>query len=210
MVGAGASAELGFPLGGALLADIAERANISYNFNQLERGDHVLAQVLRNKLEARTDVAEYNSHLESARQIAKSSKQGLSIDNVLDALEDPRASLVGKLAIVRCILCAEEKSPLAKWADHFPKQINISAVSNTWLDGLTKLITEGRKKSDLSRIFDNLTIVNFNYDRSIEHYLPFSLANYFGVSPSSVREVMPTLPIYRPYGKSGITPLGRR
>lgn len=203
MVGAGASAELGFPLGQALLSDIAERIDISYNLGQLERGDYVLANALRNRLNAREDITAYNEHLHSAWQIAKSSKQGLSIDNVLDALEDPQASLVGKFGIVRAILCSEEKSPLSKWIDHFPKEIEISALQGTWLDQFTRLLAEGRRKSELHSIFDNISIINFNYDRSIEHYLPFSLANYYGVSPDAIREVMPSLPIMRPYGKAG-------
>jgi hypothetical protein len=206
IVGAGASEELGFPLGGRLLKDIAERVDISYDFGRLARGDHVLANALRNRLNAGQDVRSYNEHLHSAWQLVRSSKQGLSIDNVLDALEDPRAALVGKFGIVRSILCSEEKSPLSKWIDHFPKDINISALSGTWLDHLSRLLTEGRRKSEIQSIFENLTIINFNYDRSIEHYLPFSLAEYYGLSPGDIREVMPTLSILRPYGKAGSLP----
>jgi hypothetical protein len=206
VVGAGASAELGFPLGEGLLRDIAQRIDISYDLGRLARGDYVLADALRNRLKAREDVTSYNEHLHSAWQIAKSSKQGISIDNVLDALEDPQASLVGKFGIVRSILCAEEKSSLSKWIDHFPGDINISALEGTWLGQLTRLLTEGRRKSEIGSIFDNLSIINFNYDRSIEHYLPFSLADYYGLSPAAIREVMPTLPILRPYGKAGSLP----
>lgn len=209
VVGAGASAELGFPLGAGLLEDISQRIDISYNFGRLERGDHILADALRNKLKAGEDVTTYNEHLHSAWQVAKSSKQGLSIDNVLDALEDPRASLVGKFGIVRSILCAEQRSPLSKWIDHFPKDIEISALKGTWLDQLTLLLTEGRRKSEIGLIFDNLSVINFNYDRSIEHYLPFSLGEYYGIAPAAVREVMPTLSILRPYGKAGSLPWER-
>src|SRR5439155_8041922 len=74
---------------------------------------------------------------------------------------------------------------------------------------LTRLITEGRRKSEITSVFDNLTIINFNYDRSIEHYLPFSLGNYYGLAPSEVREVMPNLSILRPYGKAGSLPWER-
>jgi hypothetical protein len=206
VIGAGASAELGFPLGDGLLKDIAQRIDISYDFGRLGRGDYVVADALRNKLNARQDVTQYNEHLHSAWQIVKSSKQALSIDNVLDALEDPRASLVGKFGIVRSILSAENKSPLSKWLAHFPNDIDISALDGTWLDHLTRLLTEGRRKSAIGDIFENLSIINFNYDRSIEQYLPFSLANYYGLEPAVIREVMPTLSILRPYGKAGSLP----
>lgn len=206
VVGAGASAELGFPLGESLLTEIAKRVDISYEFGQIKRGDHVLADALRQKLNAAVNVTEYNDHLHSAWQIVRSSEQGLSIDNILDALEDPKAATVGKLGIVRSILSAEAKSPLAKWVDHFPEQINISAANGTWLDQLARLLTEGRRKSEIGSVFENLSIINFNYDRSIEQYLPFSLSGYFGLKPQEVREVMPTLPILRPYGKAGSLP----
>ncbi len=206
VVGAGASAEFGLPLGGALLKDIAQRINISYQFDRMTRGDHVLAQALRDALNAQNDVTSYNEHLHSAWQIVASSQQGLSIDNVLHALEDEKAALVGKFGIVSCILAAEEASPLSKWVDHFPDKINPSSFSNTWLGQLTKLLTEGRTKSDIESIFDNLSIINFNYDRVIEHYLPFAISNYYGLQPSAIREIMPKLKILRPYGKAGDLP----
>lgn len=206
IVGAGASAEFGFPLGGALLEDIAERVNIGYNFGRLERGDYVVAEALRCALNAREDLTSYNEHLHSAWQLVASSKQGRSIDNVLDALEDEKASRVGKFGIVRSILAAEEASPLSKWADHFPEAMDIGAFSKTWLDHLAKVLIEDRRKSDIENVFENLSIINFNYDRVIEHYLPFVLANYYGLKPAAVREVMPTLPILRPYGKAGSLP----
>lgn len=206
VLGAGASAELGFPLGGALLKDISERVDISYELGRLVRGDYVIADALRHKLDARNDVALYNEHLHSAWQIVKSSKQGLSIDNVLDALEDPRAALVGKYGIVRSILSAEAASPLAKWVDHFQHDVDVSTLCGTWLDQLTRLLTEGRRKSEISSIFENVSFINFNYDRSLEQYLPFSIGNYFGIEPQVVREVMRTLPILRPYGKAGSLP----
>ena len=206
VIGAGASAELGFPLGEKLLEEIAERVDISYDFGQLKRGDYVLADALRQKLNAAVDVVDYNNHLHSAWQIVKSSKQGISIDNVLDALEDPMAATVGKFGIVRSILSAEAKSPLAEWIDHFPDQVDIPALNGTWLAQLTRLLAEGRRKSEIGSVFENLSIINFNYDRTIEQYLPFSLASYFGLKPQDVRQVIPALPILRPYGKAGSLP----
>lgn len=206
VVGAGASAELGFPLGNALLRDIANRLDISYRFGQLERGDHVIAQALRSRLDASSDVTDFNEHLHSAWQIVRSSSQGISIDNVLDALEDPKASLVGKFAIVRSILEAEQNSPLSEWSRDRPGDINFATVKDTWLDKITKVLTEGARVSKLNEVFDNLTFINFNYDRTLEQFLPFSIANYLGVRPQAVEEVFSTLPVYRPYGKAGSLP----
>lgn len=206
IVGAGASAEFNFPLGAALLKDISKRIDISYQAGQLQRGDHVIVQALRSALNAGADVQSYNDHLHSAWQLVASSKQGLSTDNVLDALEDDKASKVGKFGIVRCILAAEEASPLSKWTDHSLDSVSLTGFTNTWLDQLTILLTEGRRKSQIGEIFENLSIINFNYDRIIEHYLPFAISNYYGLKPAEVREVMPSLAVFRPYGKAGNLP----
>lgn len=206
VIGAGASAEFGFPLGNALLQDIAKRLDISYRVGQLERGDHIIAQALRQRLDASDDVTEFNDHLHSAWQIVKSSSQGISIDNVLDALEDTKASLVGKFGIVRSILEAEARSPLKGWSRDRPDDVKFDAVNNTWLDKITKLLTEGVRVSQINDIFENLSIINFNYDRTLEQFLPFSLANYFGIKPQVIEEAFQTLPIFRPYGKAGSLP----
>lgn len=206
VVGAGASAELGFPLGNALLQDIAKRLDISYRFGQLERGDHVIAQALRDKLDASSDVTEFNDHLHSAWQIVKSSAQGISIDNVLDALEDPKASLVGKYGIVRSILESEHNSALKNWSRDRPEDVDFGSVSGTWLDKITKILIEGVKVSQIYDIFENLTFINFNYDRTLEQFLPFSLGNYFGIKAQVIEEAFASLPIYRPYGKAGSLP----
>ena len=76
VVGAGASAEFGFPLGAALLDDIARRVDISYEFGRLKRGDYTIVEALRNSLDANANNQRYNEHLHSASQIVKSSKQG--------------------------------------------------------------------------------------------------------------------------------------
>lgn len=166
VIGAGASAELGLPLGGALLEDIAKRLDISYEFGRLERGDYVVADALRKAL---NNDALYNEHLHSAWQLVKSSKQGLSIDNVLDALEDEKASKVGKYGIVRSILQAEEKLALRAWADHMPEQTKVEEYKGTWLDTFTKLLTENIRRSEIENIFNNLTVINFNYDRILSN-----------------------------------------
>lgn len=69
-----------------------------------------------------------------------------------------------------------------------------------------KIMTENLKKSEISKIFDNIEIINFNYDRCLEHFLPVSLASYYGVSPDDVRIRMENLRMHRPYGSVGKLP----
>ncbi len=203
VIGAGASAEFGLPLGAALLSDVAARVDISYDFGRLARGDSVVAHALEDHLDVRRDPTVYNEHLHAAWQLVKSSRQALSIDNVLEALEDEKASTVGKFGIVRAILSAEDKLDLSAWAENLTDQIKIEDYSDTWLDRFAKLLTENVKKSEIERIFSNITFINFNYDRIIEQYLPFAISEYYGVKASEVQRLFNAVPMYRPYGKAG-------
>jgi hypothetical protein len=64
---------------------------------------------------------------------------------------------------------------------------------NTFVQGVT---VEG----NLDKIFDNVAIVNFNYDRCVEQYLYKSLQRSFGVSEQKAAELMSKLLIHHPYG----------
>lgn len=206
VIGAGASAEFGLPVGSKLLTQIAKSVNITYEIGRQKTGDYMVAEALRRSIPPQNDNEEYNRHLHSAWQLVRSSNQGLSIDNVIDALEDQRASLVGKIGIVANILQAEEKSPMSKWADWQYTDADVGKYSQTWIAQLVKLLTENVKRSGIANIFDNVTIINFNYDRTIEQYLPFAIAQYFGSSLDEVRSAMSKLKMFRPYGKAGNLP----
>ena len=67
-------------------------------------------------------------------------------------------------------------------------------------------MTENVKRSEIEGLFNNLEIINFNYDRCLEHYLPLSLSEYYGVSPDEIRRAMQGLKVHRPYGLCGKLP----
>jgi hypothetical protein len=194
------------PVGTKLLDDIVKLTNITYDLGQLASGDYHLSEALKISLNEGASVDRYNEHLQAAWQLAASSQQALSIDNVIDALEDEKIELVGKLGIVRAIHIAENQSNFFKDENGRFEGIRARKFNNTWYDYLTKLLTEGVRKSEIGHIFDNIEIINFNYDRCIEQYLPYSLANYYGVDVEAVRALMPRLVMHRPYGVAGKLP----
>jgi hypothetical protein len=206
VIGAGASVEVGLPMGSELLNQIVQLTNFTFDFAHPKTGDHAIFEALKLCLGEGREVIKLNDHLKAVRQLRESAKQALSIDNVIDALEDPRVELVGKIAIVRAILRAEAASGAFKSVDQMPDTINLSKFDDTWYSSLTKLLTENVRKSQVNSLFDNLEIVNFNYDRCLEHYLPISLASYYGLKPDAIREVMQGLTIHRPYGIAGRLP----
>jgi hypothetical protein len=206
VLGAGASAEVGLPVGAKLLSEIVKLTDIAYDIGRMVRGDHHVSEALKHILNEGQAVEKYNEHLHAAWQLAASAKQALSIDNVIDALEDERVERVGKLGIVRAIHEAERSSNFFKDRDNLPDSLDVGKFKGTWYDSLTKLLCEGVKKSQVEGIFDNLEIINFNYDRCLEQYLPFSLGNYYGLNPNDIRELMPKLNMFRPYGVAGKLP----
>jgi len=141
----------------------------------------MISDAMRLILNEGQAVTKYNEHLKSAWQIAKSSQQGLSIDNVVDGLEDKRVELMAKLGIVRAIQLSEEKSTFFSPATGDITSLDFGRFSGTWYDKFTKLICENRRRCGLEHAFENISIISFNYDRCIEAYLPQSIANYYGV-----------------------------
>lgn len=205
VIGAGASVEVGLPMGSDLLKQIVRLTHITFDHFEQKTGDNGIVEALKLCLNEGGDVIKINEHLKAGRQLAESAKQALSIDNVIDALEDPRVELVGKLGIVQAILKAEAASPAFKRIAA-PDSLDLTKFGESWYSSLTKLLTENIRKSEVGIIFDNLEIINFNYDRCLEHYLPISLASYYGIMPDAVREIMAGLSIHRPYGVAGRLP----
>ena len=210
VIGAGASIEVGMPVGSDLLKQIVELTDIRFeHFNRQVSGDRAIVQALKILLDEGGGVKKLNEHLAAAEQLGKSAKQAISVDNVIDALEDPMVELVGKIGIVSAILKAEAASPYFKMTDCHPRTLEMSKFEPTWYSSLTKLLIENVRKSAVEEIFSNLEIIDFNYDRCLEHYLPFSIAEYYGLDPDTIRETMQALPVHRPYGIAGRLPWQR-
>ncbi len=208
VIGAGASVEVGLPMGPELLKKIVDLTHISFDqFSRQITGDRDIVDALKICLDEGHEFSKLNEHLKAARKLGQSAKQALSIDNIIDALEDPQVELVGKIGIVRAILKSEAASPIFK-AIHQSRSddINLSLFEKSWYFSLTQLLTENIRASQINSIFDNLEIINFNYDRCLEHYLPISLASYYGLKPEAFREIIQGLTIHRPYGVAGRLP----
>jgi len=206
VIGAGASVEVGLPMGSELLRQIVQLTDIRFDHRQKSSGDLAIVEALRLVLNEGAEVKLINEHLAAGWQLGRSAQQTLSIDNVIDALEDPQVELIGKLGIVRAILKAEAASSSFTAVNREPNTIDLNRFNNTWYSSLTKILTENIRKTQVKNLFSNLEIINFNYDRCLEHYLPISLSSYYGVHVEAIREVMQELVVHRPYGIAGRLP----
>ncbi|CAN5437110.1 hypothetical protein BH10PSE4_BH10PSE4_18460 [soil metagenome] len=205
VIGAGASFEVGLPVGDNLLETIVGLTHFTFDFGRQTSGDPQILEALRILLNEGRDVTLLNQHLNAGRQLGQSARQAISIDNVIDALENPQIERLGKLGIARAILKAESDSQQFRVSPG-KSGLELGKFKNTWYNSLTKLLCEGVRKSQISSIFNNLEIINFNYDRCLEHYLQHSISDYYGTGVVEVQTAMNNLTIHRPYGMIGRLP----
>lgn len=208
VVGAGASADFGLPLGNELKARIARALDIHYaDFGrQLDRGSLRVVDALRQLGANNYRDSSVNRFLPSCRAIAQAMPLALSIDNYLDAHRDDRDTVeCGKIAIVEAILQAERESRLyiEPWGNC---SLQFDQLEDTWLNRLSKLVTESVTRSELHLLFQNLTIVSFNYDRCIKQFLKDSIKVYYRVSEDESVSILRNLCVIHPYGSVGVLP----
>ena len=121
----------------------------------------------------------------------------VSIDEALYHLSDsPAAVLLGKIAIVWRILKGERESKLGS---RFP----VLGGGRTWMPEFLSIALGSQKAARIINTFENITIINFNYDRTLEHYLYHALQELPDVSPHSAAEAIRRLNVRRPYGFVG-------
>lgn len=207
VVGAGASCELAFPGGAQLLEQIAAALHITFDWHERKSGDaKVFAafdELARLPNGNRGDV---NAYLHAAWQISDAAKLGLSIDNVINQLDgDPLVPICGKVGIARQLLLAEKNSSIAINRDD-PSAFPLSAIRGTWLGRFAQLLSQDMKASSLDDIFGQVSVISFNYDRSIRRSLPAALMSQFAVDESTAQALTRKLKIYHPYGSLGPLP----
>ncbi len=205
IVGAGASCELQLPRNDELLTRIGQNFDFSRLGTGLQMKDSVLLAQYLQKMSGRIGKNE-NDIRAAAERIRIASKLTRSIDSLLDQHDtDQLITAAGKLAIVHFICQAEAKSILRlepRVAGDLPIQ-----GQDTWLYQLGQLVTSGVPRSQVEKCLDDLSIINFNYDRSIEHFLPHAFAMAFGMSLKEAQAIVATrLRIVHPYGTVGRLP----
>ncbi|MCD4813844.1 hypothetical protein K8S19_09170 [bacterium] len=110
IIGAGASAEVGLPVGNLLKLQIAGLLNIEYDHVQT-KGDRKIGEALENKFASVQGALQ--KHVEAARCIRNALPSAPSIDNFIDSHRGNESiELCAKLAIIRSILTAEKNSML--------------------------------------------------------------------------------------------------
>lgn len=205
IVGAGASCEAGLPSGEEIKKNIADLLNFRFSYGiGLESGDSQIYHALEEHVALlggqRGDT---NPYLRACMSIRGVVEAAISIDNLLDAHHgDEKIELCGKLAIVKSILNAESKSKLRD-ENIGGESFKLRDLLDTWYVGFFRMLTEGVRNGGEKNIFDNVTIITFNYDRCIERFLLHALAEYYMKDSNWAISIVRELKIIHPYGKVG-------
>jgi hypothetical protein len=206
VVGAGASCELGFPSGPALLQTIARKLNMRFEHYRQSQGSESLLAAYRRHHAANDPQSDINAYVHAGQRLVGAAKIARSIDNAIDQnAGNPLAEFTGKLAIAETILEAERSSKL--FVDPGNSNVlSIDAARETWLFELGQILTTDVRGADASRVFENLTVVTFNYDRSLEHFLPVALTMAYGLRTEEAQAIVRRMKIHHVYGQVGDLP----
>lgn len=204
VVGAGASQEVGLPVGSGLKNEIAQHLDIRFpNGITQTSGSFTICEAFRIEVKALGE-KDINPYLHACWRIRDSMPQAISIDNFIDINSgDSRVELAGKLGIALSILEAERKSSIYIDSQSGNRRFPFSETENTWLNRFFKIVTENCPWDLLPARLREVCLVVFNYDRCIEHYLVHAFMNYYGKGVNEVVQIMQELDVIHPYGEVG-------
>jgi hypothetical protein len=200
IIGAGASAEANLPTGAKLIEVLGPRLRFKIEGGSFEGNSDIfsaLKYASRKQDMALVGVGD---------RICNALNYALSIDNVIDVHStDEDMRLCGKIGIAHAILESERRSAL--YFNRFKeRKFRVQAIKNTWYHRFAQLLHTGVIKGDRESVFENVSIITFNYDRTIEHFLPFALADVYSLTLIEAQEITKRLKIFHPYGQVGSLP----
>jgi hypothetical protein len=205
IIGAGAGYEIEMPDPREMLAKIAQGFDFSRLGSELQTRDMVVLGKHFERFSTRINTTPEKLQ-DAAGAIRQAARVTGSIDSILEQHgHDPLVQLAGKLAIVHYTLQAESRSPLGI-EPRDPGDLPLRGNEN-WLYQLGRMLVAGVPRGKAEQCFDNLSVINFNYDRSLQHYLPWVLQMAFGMTLSEARQLVAAkLKIIYPIGSVGRLP----
>lgn len=208
VIGAGASAEFGLPVGWKLLEQI--RDNCLFAFDPSIVGAKGNQKIFNAVLQKHcSDRPTLDRVFTTFRDIHKGVETAGSIDEYINRYsDDALIAELGKLQIAYAILFAETRSKMMPKKGKDADGINWQAVDETWIVPFTRALFDGVRASEVETLGQNITIICFNYDRCIEHYLEYAIQRaYRDVDRPAARKIVNQMNIIHPYGSLG--PLDR-
>jgi hypothetical protein len=191
VLGAGASFEVGIPVGTGLARMIAD----------------LLTTELYRQAASDFFRSLYNRFPQQSRTFdhaAVAIRDGVRLTNSIDDYLDRRSGNeaiqhVGKAAIVKSILFAERQCRFIYGHGRSPN-FGIDLAEDTWFVKFFRMLGAEVHISKVAQIFDNVTFVVFNYDRCVEFFLINALQLVYGIGLNESRTIVAKCRIIHPYG----------
>jgi hypothetical protein len=209
VIGAGAGFDIGMPLGGTLSSEIAGKLDIWYadGFSRTS-GNAEIDDALKRFAKLHHDQPNAANEYRAAGRTIKAGVQfSRSIDSYVNShSHDQKIAVCAKLGILHTIIHYERGSALKRGTRE--SGFGDDRVQKSWLADFFHLLLDGIIVSkNLDRFFNNLTIINFNYDRCIEHFLFHALQDWSHCQEWEIVQLMEKqLKIFHPYGVVGLLP----
>ena len=209
-MGAGASHEAGLPVGAGLKKEISRllKHRKTQSYHGVEVTDEIISYALTILSGQGHDL---NLLYQACKHISDAMPQVISIDNFIDThKENESIEKCGKLAIVRSILKAEKSSKLYVNLTNIYNKPNYEHLESTWFNEFWQIMTENCQSEDLENRFSSISLIIFNYDRCVEHFIYYSLKNVYRLSDEQTANIVSAIDIYHPYGVVGNLPWQNR
>lgn len=205
IVGAGAGYEIEMPDAREMLTKIAAGFDFARLGTDLQTRDMILLSRYFENFAPHLGVTT-REMVEAANLIRNASRVSSSIDAILEQhAQSPLVQVVGKLAIVHYTLQAEGRSPLTA-EPRDPGDLPLRGNEN-WLYQISRMVVGGVPSDKAEECFGNLSVISFNYDRALEHYLPWFVQMAFGMPLEEARALVAAkLNITYPLGNVGRLP----
>lgn len=180
VLGAGASRPYNFPVGRTLLCDIVQKLKL--DSSNRPANQEFFNLVVNSAGCSGNEVFAFRDALWNSNQT--------SVDAFLEYRND--FLRIGKIAIAASLMPFEDPARMERDVDWKGK----------WYEELFK-----NMGSPLAQFKENnLSIITFNYDRSLEYFFTVSLKNTYGISEVDAIEMMREIQIVHVYGQMGSFP----
>ncbi|MBY5363702.1 hypothetical protein HFO97_27935 [Rhizobium leguminosarum] len=209
VIGAGASAEFGLPVGTGLARAIKKSALLgNLGSKEPEIGDRSFYDCFERLY--RKGSPDREEALTALNTIHKGLHTAVSIDAFIHRFRnDPHLVKLGKMLIALEIARAERSSTLMPemWSSLEEKrgrQVGDRFLVNpddTWLGHFFRTMIDSVE--DPNDIGKNVSIICFNYDRCIEYYLAQSIAFAYRIGILDAHAIVERMNIIHPYGTLG-------
>lgn len=207
VLGAGASAAFDMPLGVELKVSIAKALDIKFEYlsDSLKSGDRLIVEALKSIIRDGThNGSTINDFRRAAIEISETMPFADSIDEYIERHSvDELKKVCAKLAITKCILESERGSNLA--ARNGTSKLS-PEIGDSWLSKFLNHATRGKSFDEIGDAFENLLVINFNYDRCFEQFCFLWLKQFYHLDDSRAAEALSHITIFHPYGKVGSLP----